>query len=145
MKRDNIFTEVKKAYGKLGLNDESKYRFFTVDDFLRIGQKLAEARFTAKRGPRQHYKDLLACAVKFVPQTKAQYNYMALQTRGTEWVELSGDVDEVLQICPELSGWVAPTKSGKFSKIIITWHKDFVILNYSDMELYLKYREKFYE
>lgn len=144
MTRNDIYNDVKKAYTKLGLNDESKYRFFTVDDFLTIGQKLAEARLTAKRGPRQHYKDLLYCGVKFIPQTKAQFNYMASQTRGTEWVELSGDVDKVLQICPELSGWVAPTKSGKFSKIVITWYKDFVTLNYSDMELYLKYRAKFY-
>lgn len=145
MKRDNIFTEVKKAYGKLGLNDESKYRFFTVDEFLKIGQKLAEAGLTAKRVPRQHYKDLLACAVKFIPQTKPQFNYMASQTRGTEWIELSGDVEKVLRICPELSGWVAPTKSGKFAKVVVTWYKYFVTLSYADMDLYLKYRAKFYE
>ena len=144
MKRNDIYNEVKKAYEKSGLNNESKYRFFTADEFLKIGQKLAEAGLTAKRGPRQHYKDLHACAVKFVPQTKSQFNYMASQTPGTDWVELSGDVDEVLQICPELSGWIAPTKSGKFSKIVITWYKDFVTLNYSDMDLYLKYRAKFY-
>lgn len=88
----------------------------TMNDVINAGQKLADANMVVKfkAGSHSHDAELL------FPQTEAQYRWLKKNYGTTANVVMMKPVEDVLNVCPELSGYVKPTKSGRFSRIEIT-------------------------
>lgn len=87
----------------------------TMNEIITAGQKLAAANMVAtyKAGSHSHDVDTL------FPQTTAQYRWLKKNYGTTANVCILKPVEDVLNVCPELAGYVKPTKSGRFSRIEI--------------------------
>lgn len=98
------------------LNECIKNNAPTMEEIIEAGQKLAAANMvvTYKAGSHSHDAELL------FPQTEAQYRWLKKNYGTTANVVMMKPVEDVLNVCPELSGYVKPTKSGRFSRIEIT-------------------------
>ena len=88
----------------------------TMNDVINAGKKLADANMVAtyKAGSHSHDAELL------FPQTEAQYRWLKKNYGTTANVCILKPVEDVLSVCPGLSGYVKPTTSGKYSRIEIT-------------------------
>lgn len=89
---------------------------FTKDQVIEIGNKLANAGLVFKYEPRSHSHNIFS----LFPQTSAQYEWLKKECGTTANNVILYTVDEVLTICPELSGFTTPTKSGRFCRIHIS-------------------------
>lgn len=87
-----------------------------MNEIITAGKKLAAANMVAtyKAGSHSHDADTL------FPQTEAQYRWLKKNYGTTANVVILKPVEDVLNVCPELQGYVKPTKSGRFSRIEIT-------------------------
>ena len=88
---------------------------FTKEKIIEIGRKLANAGLIVKYAPRSHSHNCFS----LFPQTEAQYNWLKRNYGTTSNLCMTNTVEEVLAICPELSGVISPTKSGRFCRINI--------------------------
>ena len=106
--------ELKKAVK--ALNECIKDNAPTMEEIIEAGKKLAAANMVAtyKAGSHSHDADTL------FPQTAAQYRWLRKNYGTTANVCINGTIEDVLNVCPELSGYIKPTKSGRFSRIEIT-------------------------
>lgn len=98
------------------LNECIKNNTPTRQEIIEAGQKLADANLITKykAGSHSHKVESL------FPQTEAQYRWLKKNYGTTANVCILKPVEDVLNVCPELAGYVKPTKSGKFSRIEIT-------------------------
>lgn len=88
---------------------------FTKEQVIEIGNKLANAGLVVKYAPRSHSHN----AFSLFPQTSAQYEWLKRNCGTTSNNVIPYTTDEVLTVCPELSGVLNPTKSGRFCRINI--------------------------
>lgn len=91
-------------------------RNFTKEQVIEIGNRLANAGLVVKYAARSHSHN---CFVLF-PQTEAQYNWLKRNYGTTSNLCITNTVEEVLTVCPELSGYVKQTKSNRFCRISIS-------------------------
>ena len=89
---------------------------FTKKQIIEIGNKLANVGLVLKYTPRSHSHN----AFSLFPQTSAQYEWLKKDCGTTSNNVILYTADEVLNVCPELSGVVTPTKSGRFCRINIS-------------------------
>lgn len=88
---------------------------FSKDQVLEIGNKLATAYLITKYPARSHSRNVYS----LFPQTSAQYDWLKRDCGTTSNLVLPHTVEEVLAVCPELSGNIIATKSGRFCRIDI--------------------------
>lgn len=91
-------------------------RDFSKEEIIEMGNKLAKNNFVKTYPHRSHSHDVFT----LFPQTSAQYDWLKRRCGTTCNVVVLHTVDEVLDVVPELKGFVIPTKSGKFCRIDIT-------------------------
>lgn len=82
---------------------------------IAIGKKLAAAKIVIERAPRSHSHNVAS----LFPQTEAQYKWLKKEAGTTGNVLIFKTVEEVLAVCPELEGYVVPTKSRQSCRINI--------------------------
>ena len=95
---------------------DMKKSIFSKEEVIAIGKELAKNKLVEEYPHRSHSHDIFS----LFPQTAAQYDWLKRLCGTTYNVIVLHTVDEVLDVVPELKGFVIPTKNGKFCRIDIT-------------------------
>lgn len=89
---------------------------FSKQQIIEIGNKLATKGMVCKYPPRSHSHNTFS----LFPQTSAQYDWLKRDCGTTSNLVIVYTAEEVLAVCPELNGYVHPTKSKRFCRISIS-------------------------
>ena len=91
-------------------------KILTKEEVIRIGKKLADAGLIVAYPPRSHSHNVFS----LFPQTSAQYDWLRRECGTTCNKVVLYPVEKVLAVCPELEGYVRPTKSRNMCRIDIS-------------------------